>query len=201
MTEKSTTEGEAISISWDNLINDKDELIDYTISALMLTSIDTKRRVVDGKKTKVVQVFSLKNSIENARHKKGITYLAMRATHYWKTMYERAIQDPDKIEEKKHKYKPQHMFDSITDDYNEELERLQAQIYSSNMVPKDDFIEMEAKYCESQREIEKLLAQHKQDIDTMETYNKRKELAEESRRDRTEEFYKTEMKKLANLKQ
>jgi len=148
----------AISTKWEELLNNTSELTTYIMNALMLTPFDTRRKIVDGKPQKAVQIFALQRSIENNAdaNKKGLTYLAMRSIHYWKTIYERAIQNPEEIEDKKGKYVSRNMYDSIIDDFHAEIEKLQDVMYSKNVVPKDEYETLEKECNQWRRKYETL---------------------------------------------
>jgi len=148
----------AISNEWEKLLEDSPAMTKYILDALMLTPSDTKKRVVNGKSNKIVQLYSIQNSISNnaSPEKKGLTYLAMRSIHYWKTTYERAIQNPEEIEERKGKYITRHRYDSLLDDYHAEISKLEDQMYSKNTVPKEQHQSVEDECNEWRRKYEKL---------------------------------------------
>ena len=189
----------AISSEWDTLIQGNIE--EYMIDALMLTPQDTSRRIVDGKPQKAVQLFSLRKSINaNADPtKKGLIYLAMRSTHYWKTTYERAIQNPEDIEDKKGKYISRHMYESIRDDFHEEINKLEGQIEGNNLVPKEDYDEMEKECNEWRRKYVKLDTDYNKNIERERDNAKLSADAECVRIQRIADFYKNECQKLGKI--
>ena len=148
----------AISCEWDKLLENNMMLIQYMIDALMLTPQDTSRRIVNGKQQKAVQIYSLKSSIQNNAdpNKRGFIYLAMRSIHYWKTTYERAIQNPEDIEDKKGNYVSRHLYQSVLDDFHIEIQKLQNVMYSKNLVPKEEYETLEKEYFDVKKKYEKL---------------------------------------------
>ena len=189
----------AISSEWEKLI--EGDIHEYIMDALMLTPQDTSRRIVDGKAQKAVQLFSLRKSINaNADpNKKGLIYLAMRSTHYWKTTYERAIQNPEDIEDKKGKYISRHMYESIRDDFHEEINKLEGQIEGNNLVPKEDYDEMEKECNEWRRKYVKLDADYNKNIERERDNAKLSADAECVRIQRIADFYKNECHKLGKI--
>lgn len=152
----------AISILWNKLLESPQDTHDYILDALMLTPLDTRRKIVDGKQQKAVQLFSIKSSIlTNADpEKKGLTTLSMRAIHYWKTLYERALQDPEMIEEKRDKYVPRVMYEGVRNNLHEEIEMLQDEITKimddNNMVPKEELISANSEICSLNRKYDNI---------------------------------------------
>ena len=189
----------AISSEWEKLI--EGDIHEYIMDALMLTPQDTSRRIVDGKPQKAVQLFSLRKSINaNADpNKKGLIYPAMRSTHYWKTTYERAIQNPEDIEDKKGKYISRHMYESIRDDFHEEINKLEGQIEGNNLVPKDDYDEMSLLCNEWRTKYEKLDADYNKNIERERDTAKLSADAECKRIQRIADFYKSECQKLGKI--
>jgi len=135
----------AISTKWEKLLKNEDDMEQFILPLLNLTPFDTRRKIVNGKQQKAVQVFHLQKSIRNNTdpEKKGLTYLLMRALHYWKTIYDRAIEDPEEIENKKGKYVSKHMYQSVLEDFHSEMEKLQDQMDSKNVVSKDKLRDVE----------------------------------------------------------
>ena len=134
----------AISNEWDKLIEHPENMDAYIMKALMISPMDTRKKTTDGKTQKCVQVHSISRSIINNANpdKKGLTYLSMRAIHYWKTIYERAIADPEGIEHNNDKFVSKHMHNSITDDFHAEICKLQDQIYSKKTVTQSVYNEL-----------------------------------------------------------
>jgi hypothetical protein len=190
----------AISSEWQTLLNNGIE--EYMMDAFMLTPFDTSRRIVDGKPQKAVQLFSLRKSIKSNAdpNRKGLIYLAMRSTHYWKTTYERAIQNPEDIEDKKGKYIARHMFDSVLEDFHVEINKLQGQIEGNNLVPKEDYDEIEKECYEWRRKFERIDANYKKDIERERDNAKLSADAECVRIQRIADFYKNECHKLGKIK-
>lgn len=189
----------AISSEWEKLI--QGDIEEYIIDALMLTPQDTSRRIVDGKPQKAVQLFSLRKSINaNADpNRKGLIYLAMRSTHYWKTTYERAIQNPEDIEDKKGKYISRHMYESIRDDFHEEINKLEGQIEGNNLVPKEDYDEVFREMNEWRRKYVKLDTDYNKNIERERDNAKLSADAECVRIQRIADFYKNECQKLGKI--
>jgi len=152
---------DAISNRWEKLLKNEEDMEQFIIPLLNLTPFDTRRKVVDGKSQKAVQMFHLQKSIRNNTNpeKKGLTYLLMRALHYWKTTYDRAIGDLDEIEKRKDKFVSRHMYDSVIDDFHAEMEKLQDQMDSKNIVSKDTLRDVEDERDNLQMKYNKLKAE------------------------------------------
>jgi hypothetical protein len=190
-----------ISSEWEELLKNTPELTTYIMDALMLTPFDTRRKIIDGKPQKVVQLFSLQKSIDNNAdpNKKGLTYLAMRSIHYWKTIYERAIQNPKEIEAKKGKYIARHMFDSVLEDFHIEIQNLQNVMYSKNVVPKEEYETLKKECYDWRIKYEKLDANYNRDIERERDNAKKSADAECERIQRIADFYKNECHKLGKI--
>lgn len=189
----------AISTKWQKLLKNEDDMEQFIMPLLNLTPFDTRKRVVNGKQQKAVQMFHLQKSIRNNAdpEKKGLTYLLMRALHYWKTIYDRAIEDPEEIENKKSKYISKHMYQSVLEDFHAEMEKLQEQMDSKNIVSKDKLHDVEEERDTLQLKYNNIKAEWElQKQNDQKFYDKLVEQQQE-KHDRQVEFYKNELEKLA----
>lgn len=145
----------AISSEWEKLLQDK-EFESYIVDALMLTTNDLSRKIVNGKPQKAVQTHALGRSINNNANpdKKGLSYLAMRAIHYWKTKFEREMNNP--TEKTEGKYCSRHYFNSLMESQYGEHDKLQKIIDDGNIVSKDDYDSMSLLCNEWKTKYEKL---------------------------------------------
>ena len=112
---------------------------------------------------------------------------------------ERAIQNPEDIEDKKGKYIARHMFDSVLEDFHVEINKLQGQIEGNNLVPKEDYDEIEKECYEWRRKFERIDANYKKDIERERDNAKLSADAECVRIQRIADFYKNECHKLGKI--
>ena len=145
----------AISSEWEKLLEDK-KFESYIVDALMLTTNDLSRKIVNGKPQKAVQTHALGRSINNNANpdKKGLSYLAMRAIHYWKTKFEREMNNP--TEKTEGKYCSKDYFKSLMESEYAEYDKLQKIIDDGNIVSKDDYDSMSLLCNEWRTKYEKL---------------------------------------------
>ena len=189
----------AISTKWDKLLKNEDDMEQFIMPLLNLSPFDTRRKVVNGKQQKAVQMYHLQKSMRNNAdpEKKGLTYLLMRALHYWKTIYDRAIEDPEDIENKKGKYISKHMFQSVLDDFHSEMEKLQDQMDSKNIVSKDKLHDVEEQRDILQLKYNNLKAECEQQKENDQKFYDKLMEQQEEKHDRQLEFYKNELEKSA----
>ena len=124
------------------------------IDALRLKTDDTSRKIVNGKPQKAVQLHALKSSINNNAdpNKKGLSYLAMRSIHYWKTMYEREMKNP--TEKTEGKYCSKDYFRSLLYSEQAEYDKLQNIIDKGNLISKEQYETLEKECYEWRRKIQ-----------------------------------------------
>ena len=194
----------AISNEWNELIEHPENMDSYIMNALMITPMDTRKKTKDGKPQKCVQVHSLSKSIINNANpdKKGLTYLSMRAIHYWKTIYERAIADPEDIKHNRNRFVSKHMHQSIVDNLYVEMEELQDQIGGDVMYLKEHKNLMD----EKDKKLHKL---HKQNLDLMkditdkktsiELFHREKFAVEEERYEKRIDYLESQLKIMSSL--
>ena len=188
-----------ISQSWNRLIDNPDDMKEYISEALMIRPSEKKRRTVLGQPQKAVQMSSIKGSIVNNAdsNKKGLTYLAMRSIHYWKTIYERAIQDPEKIEQYKEKYVSKHFYESVLDDCHLEMEEMQDQLNNGETVSKAEYDEVRIELQDMKKKIENMEIEHTESLKRTDDFHRKKESITEDRNTKVIDFYKDELAKLA----
>ncbi len=89
----------SVRAEWDTLL-ENDNFTNYIMDSLMIRPEECKAVKKDGKTKFGVQLNSIERSVRNNANpeKKGLTYLSMRAIHYWKTLYEKrlGVTDDDK---------------------------------------------------------------------------------------------------------
>ena len=193
----------AISIEWDKLLEDNENVSKYILDALMLTPSDSRRKVVNGKQQKAVQLFSIRNSIStNANpEKKGLTYLAMRAIHFWKTLYERSLQDPQLVEENREKYVPRLQHIGVRDNLMSEINIIQDELVKmmkdGNMVSKDEFSEVQSDLYKLQSKYDNL----KFDMETKKKEDQKfydmREREQDHRHEQEVEYWKNRCKQIS----
>ena len=187
----------AISSEWEKLLENNIE--EYMIDALRLKTDDTSRKIVNGKPQKAVQLHALKSSINNNAdpNKKGLSYLAMRSIHYWKTMYEREMKNP--TEKTEGKYCSKDYFRSLLYSEQAEYDKLQNIIDKGNLISKEQYETLEKECYEWRRKYEKLDANYNKDIERERDNAKKSADAECERIQRIADFYKNECQKLGKI--
>ena len=81
---------------WNALLEkNDDDFVKYILNSLMIRPEETKVVKENGKSKFGVQLSSIERSIKNNANpeKKGLTFLSMRAIHYWRTLYEKRMND------------------------------------------------------------------------------------------------------------
>jgi len=189
----------AISTKWEQLLKNEDEMEQFIIPLLNLTPFDTRRKVVNGKQQKAVQVYHLQKSIRNNTdpEKKGLTYLLMRALHYWKTIYDGAINNPEKIEETKGKFVSRHMYESVIDDFHIEMNKLIDQMDSKNVVSKDKLREVEEERDTLQLKYNNLKAECQQQKETDQKFYDKLMEQQEEKHNKQLDFWKNRCSDMA----
>ena len=148
----------AISSEWEKLLQDK-KFESYIVDALMLTTNDLSRKIVNGKPQKAVQTHALGRSINNNANpdKKGLSYLAMRAIHYWKTKFEREMNNPKEqhqsVEEECNEWRRK--YEKLDNDYNKNME---ASVNAERKYAQQDVIVLEKKIKFMEEELKKSFA-------------------------------------------
>ena len=191
----------AISNEWDKLIEHPENMDAYIMKALMISPMDTRKKMADGKIQKCVQVHSISRSIINNANpdKKGLTYLAMRAIHYWKTIYERAIADPEGIEHNKDKFVSKHMHNSITDDFHAEIGKLQDQIYSKKTVTQSVYNESVERERLLQKKYDELMQENENKSKSNQSFYELQLKQRDEKHDKQVSHWKDEMAKMAKM--
>ena len=191
----------AISNEWDKLIEHPENMDAYIMKALMISPMDTRKKTTDGKTQKCVQVHSISRSIINNANpdKKGLTYLAMRAIHYWKTIYERAIADPEGIEHNKDKFVSKHMHNSITDDFHAEIGKLQDQIYSKKTVTQSVYNESVERERLLQKKYDELMQENENKSKSNQSFYELQLKQRDEKHDKQVSHWKDEMAKMAKM--
>lgn len=87
----------SVNSEWNTLLENNNEIVSYIMDSLMIRPEECKVVKIQGRTKHGVQLCSIERSIRNNAdpEKNGLTYLSMRAIHYWKTLYESRVNDPD----------------------------------------------------------------------------------------------------------
>ena len=189
----------AVNTQWNELLLNKEELCVFMKDALNIRPSEMRSKRINGKQNMGVQMFAIQKSILNNADstKKGLTYLAMRSIFYWKTIYERAIQDPEKIEQYKQKYVSKHFYESVIDDCHLEMEEMQDQLNNGETVSKAEYDEVRIELQDMKKKIENMEIEHTESLKRTDDFHRKKESITEDRNTKVIDFYKDELAKLA----
>ena len=189
----------AANTQWNELLLNKEELSVFMKDALNIRPSEMRSKRINGKQIMGVQMFAIQKSILNNADstKNGLTYLAMRAIHYWKTIYERAIKDPEKIEQYKDKYVSKHFYESVLADCHLEIEEIQDQLSNGETVSKAEYDEVRIELQDMKKKIENMEIDHANDLKKIDDFHRKKESINEDRNTKVIDFYKDELSKLA----
>ena len=85
----------SVNSKWNALLKNDNEIVKYIMDSLMIRPEECKVNKIEGRTKHGVQLCSVERSIRNNANpeKNGLTYLSMRAIHYWRTLYELRMND------------------------------------------------------------------------------------------------------------
>ena len=93
----------SVNSEWNALLKKDNQIVSYIMDSLNIRPEECKVVKIQGRSKHGVQLCSIERSIRNNANpeKNGLTYLSMRAIHYWKTLYENRMNDENINKEEK----------------------------------------------------------------------------------------------------